>query len=255
MCTPDEAIAELTHVRRHARPEGVPLRTGWSPTVAGGPGRGTRGAYRLGSVRYDVVGLDSPTTTTRCGASAASSSCRADLPQRRPLDPAAQLAVELLLQPHRPLRLRGPRGGQGALLRRRHPAIPGPQLRLPRGRSGLGLHALRGPHRPLGEAQRAGHRVDDPGKLDRAQLLALARSTAAPRSSRRCAAARAWRATPTRRSPAGVDGRRRLLPLRDRAEAGHPRPVRAALLLRLRGRRPDQRVGVQHEGQPHAAPA
>jgi hypothetical protein len=34
---------------------------------------------------------------------------RAELPQRRALDPAAQLAVELLLQPHRSLRLRRPR--------------------------------------------------------------------------------------------------------------------------------------------------
>ena len=37
--------------------------------------------------------------------------------------------------------------------------FPDAQLRVPRGRRGLGVHALRGPHRPLGEAQPPGHRA------------------------------------------------------------------------------------------------
>jgi len=41
-----------------------------------------------------------------------------------------------------------------ALLGGRHAALPRPELRVPRGRRRLGVHALRGPRRPLGQAQR-----------------------------------------------------------------------------------------------------
>src|SRR5438876_650029 len=71
-------------------------------------------------------------------------------------------AVEFLLQPHRPLRLGRPRRLQGALLRRHHPALSRPELRVPRGGRGLGVHALRRSHRPLGQAQSTGARGDEP---------------------------------------------------------------------------------------------
>ena len=45
-------------------------------------------------------------------------------------------------------------------------------------------------------------------------------------------------------------GPRRLLPLRDRAQGRHPRAVRPSLLLRLRGRRSDQRMGLQPRREP-----
>ena len=63
------------------------------------------------------------------------------------------LDLELHVQPHRPPR-RGPAHAvQVALPRRRHPPLPRPQLRVPRGRRGVGRVALRRPRRPLGEAQ------------------------------------------------------------------------------------------------------
>ena len=120
---------------------------------------------------------------------------RAELPQRRALDPPAQLAVELLLQPHRPLRLRRPRGGQGHVPRRRDAALPEPELRLPRGRRGLGVHALRRPDRPLGEAQPAGDREHEseqprPPRAARARAEVRARGGGGSGAARRGARGR-----------------------------------------------------------------
>ena len=170
---------------------------------------------------------------------------RAELPQRRALDPAAQLAVELLLQPHRPLRLRRPRGGQGDLLRRRDAAVPGAELRLPGGRRGLGVHALRRPDRPLGEAQparRSRRRIRATSTRPAARLRAEVRARGAGGGGAPGRGARGrLQLDPDRRRR----GPRRLLPLQDRAQERHPRSVRAALLLRLRGRRSDQRLGLR----------
>ena len=54
---------------------------------------------------YDVIGIDSEHDYDPVWAEVPRAAHRAELPQRRPLDPAPQLTVELLLQPHRPLRL------------------------------------------------------------------------------------------------------------------------------------------------------
>ena len=63
--------------------------------------------------------------------------------------------LELRVQPRRDARREPPRAGQVAVPRWRHPPLPRPQLRVPRGRRGLGRVALRRPRRPLGEAQRS----------------------------------------------------------------------------------------------------
>ena len=66
------------------------------------------------------------------------------------------------LQPYRPFRGGRARGGEGAVPRRRHPALPGSALRLPRRRRRLGLPALRRSDRALGAARRQGHRLHEP---------------------------------------------------------------------------------------------
>jgi predicted TIM-barrel fold metal-dependent hydrolase len=53
--------------------------------------------------------------------------------------------------------------------------------------------------------------------------------------------------TPHRRSR----GPGRLLPVPDREEGGHSRPLRPALLFRLRGGRSGQCLGLQHQGKSH----
>ena len=58
MCTPDEAIAELTHVRRTLGLKAC-LFDGMVPRDVPAALAGEREAYRLGSVRYDVFGIDS----------------------------------------------------------------------------------------------------------------------------------------------------------------------------------------------------
>ena len=89
---------------------------------------------------------------------------RPDLPQLRQQPGPPAVAVELRLQPHRPLRRRGPRGVQGDLPRRRDPALPRAAVRVPRGRGRLGVPALRRPDRALGAAQRQGARADGPAQ-------------------------------------------------------------------------------------------
>ena len=83
----------------------------------------------------------------------------------------------------------------------------------------------------------------NPERLDRAVLLALAEKYGTAAADRggapRRGPGRQRQRHRRRRRP------RRLLALPDRAQGGLSRPVRQALLLRLRGRRSDQRVGVQ----------
>ncbi len=74
--------------------------------------------------------------------------------------------LELRLQPRRHARREPPRARQVAVPRRRHPPVPRPQLRVPRGRRGLGGVALRRPHRALGEAQRRSHAPPRPDNVD-----------------------------------------------------------------------------------------
>ena len=98
------------------------------------------------------------TTTTRSGRSAVEVEHRADLPQHRQQPGAAQLADQLHLQPYRPFRRCRPCRRQGHLPRRRHPALPGAALCLPRRRRRLGLAVVRRSDRALGAAQRQGAR-------------------------------------------------------------------------------------------------
>src|SRR5437773_2198698 len=135
----------------------------------------------------------------------------------------------------------------GSLIRRPIPALPGAELRVPGGRRGLGVHAVRRSHRALGEAEAGCPREHEP-------VAARPRGPAGVRREIR-EAQRAGGGAPRRRP--GRQRRRhrrrgesrRLLALPDHAQARFPRPLRQALLLRLRGRRPDQRVGLQPQGE------
>ena len=85
----------------------------------------------------------------------------------------------------------------------------------------------------------------DPRKLDRALLMSLAEKYGDPDvAGSRCGSTR--RLAGPRPEPDGRRrGSRRLLRVQDQPEAGLDRPLRQAVLLRLRGRRPGHRVGVQ----------
>ena len=161
-----------------------------------------------------------------------------------------------VLQPHRSFRL-GARGLlQGAVARRRDPALSRPRLRVPGRRRRLGDDALRRPHRPLGKAQRRRHPVAEPEDH---------RFRAFPRALREIR-----RAGPSR--GAGVLRREPPLVLRGRPRSGarsrgrmgrerYPRgrglrqDLLPSFLLRLRGRRPRRRRRLRHQGQPRSAPA
>ena len=84
----------------------------------------------------------------------------------------------------------------------------------------------------------------DPRKLDRALLMSLVEKYGDRRHGR--GAARARRLARQRREPDGRHRRsRRLRRLQDHPQGGLGRSLRQAVLLRLRGRRPDERLGVQ----------
>src|SRR6266849_6823694 len=105
---------------------------------------------------------------------------RAELPQRRALDPAPQLAVELLLQPHRPLRVGGRSDGQGPLLRRCHAALSGAELRLPGGRRGWASSLYADLIGHWEKRHRNALENTNPARLDHAALLALAEKYGQP---------------------------------------------------------------------------
>ncbi len=109
---------------------------------------------------------------------------RADLPFERQRPGAAQQPVELRLQPYRPFRRRRPRGRQGHLPRRRDPALPGAQLRLPRRRRRLGRAAVRRSDRALGAPRRPGAEAHAPRQA-RPQASARPRRAARLRRYRR----------------------------------------------------------------------
>ena len=121
--------------------------------------------------------------------------------------------------------------------------FPRARVRPARGRRRLGVPALRRPGRPLGEAQPRRDPAPRPGahRHRRSLLRALraVRRRALPRGPRR-----ASRESFTRLEPEPPVARR-VGGLRHRARGGHPRALRAALLLRLRGRRPDGGLGVR----------
>ena len=96
---------------------------------------------------------------------------------------------------------------------------------------------------------RQAHRAHEPDRLDRGALLELARSTA-----RHGGGGRAPRRGPGRRLEleltGGIEDLDDYFRCKIDAQGGHPRALRPALLLRLRGRRPGQRVGLQPPDQP-----
>ena len=117
--------------------------------------RARRGASRRLEVRRMVrrrSASTATTTTIRCGRSAASfASRRASTTARAPSCSGTRRrtsATTTSATSPPPVEAIG----QGALLRRRDPPLPRAELRLPRGRRGLGLLALRRSHRALGEA-------------------------------------------------------------------------------------------------------
>ncbi len=97
--------------------------------------------------------------------------------------------LELRVQPRRHARREPPRAGEVAVPRRRHPPLPRPQLRVPRGRGRVGGVALRRSRRALREAQRRGDA--------RASTPPTSTGTSSPTSSPATAATgRTWRRSP-----------------------------------------------------------
>ena len=118
--------------------------------------------------------------------------------------------------------------------------FPRAQFRLSRRRRRLGRAAIRRSDRALGAAQRQGARTHGPGKA-RPQAADGPGREARLRRHRRGVA----RARRLARSRGAFDRRarrtRRFRRLQDHPQGGLGRPLRQALLLRLRGRRPDER--------------
>ena len=163
---------------------------------------------------------------------------------------AAQSPDQLHLQPYRPFRRGRARGRQGPVPRRRHAALPRSALRLPRRRRRLGLPALRRPDRALGAARRQGHRSTWIPTSSTASCCAslvdkYGYDEIAAELDKRDGWPAAEEDDPDRRR-AGLD---------DFAACKITRKedwvdlYRHAVLLRLRGRRPDERDGVR-QGQP-----
>ena len=138
---------------------------------------------------------------------------------------------------------------QVAVPRRRHPPVPRAALRVPRGRRGVGVRAVRRPRRPLGEAQpRRDRRRSIPTGSTSTRCMALLRpSTATTRVTARLDELR-----DVLRAPGGAARAARRVRGRASIEHGRrpARPLRAELLLRLRGRRPAGGVGVPRRREP-----
>ena len=171
MHTPEEAIEELRYAGTSSA-----SRPACSPATSCGPCRSSRASTptrALGALpgllrhrqpvrlRPGVAGVHRPRR-------------RAHVPLRARSARAAALGDTPPVQPDRRLR-RGRRGArQVALLRRRDAPVPGPALRVPRGRRHVGAEPLLPHARALGEAQR---------RRDRAPRPAAARHVAASRRS------------------------------------------------------------------------
>ena len=172
MHTPDEAIEELEFVTKQLGAKVCMFGSGVRrpiPHAKGADRRrrplcpGLRSARPRQRVRLRPAVAEVPRARHR-----------ADLPHRRPQLWRAQQPDQLHLQPHRPFRRGRPRRRQGAVPRRRDPALPRSALRVPRRRRRLGLPAVRRPDRALGAARRQGRWQNmDPTKLDRTLLREL----------------------------------------------------------------------------------
>ena len=247
MHTPDEAVAELEHChelgpegRRHPRGR----RCGRSPSRVEAARPGCCPASATGSTPSAST---ASTTTTRCGPGSASCGFAAivhgGLGRPAPFTFTSITSFVSTTSATSPSAMQP--ALQVAVPRRGHHPLPRPEHRVPRVRRRLGLHAAVRHRRALGEAQprRAAGSNLDPALVDWDQLEQLVRRARrrAHRRRRRRRAARepAGRCRPRGRRPttstsSGASGIER--------EARHPRPVRAPLLLRLRGRRPHGRL-------------
>ena len=242
MHTPDEAIAELDHVAG-ARASRWSCCGSLIRPARRRPGRQRRPALarRVGLARR-AGPRQRPRLRPGVGAAAPSSACR---PRSTwaPGARAAQLAVELRLQPHRPLRPGQRSGVQGAVPGRCDPTVSRGALRVPRRRGGLGVPTLADLVGHWEKRNRAGLEATNPTNLDSPLLVALAASygdeaVVAVRRGEACPGR--GLATPSVASTTSTTSRPAASPTR-----GHPPAVRRPFLLRLRGRRPHERLGVQ----------
>ena len=138
---------------------------------------------------------------------------------------------------------------QVAVHGRRDPPLPGPAVRVPRGRRGVGASRSTPTSSVTGRSATGTRSTTSiPNGVDQellSELLAQYGSAASTNSSTRPAARAAER-------PEDLD---EWAACEIEDERRHPRPVRAELLLRLRGRRPADRERVQHQAQSRSARA
>ena len=250
MYTPEEAIEELEFAVEAARLQG---RDGGRPDAAAACRRSPRSSPEASKLVewYDVDRpRQRPTTTTRCGRSAASCS----------IAPSFHNGARSILLRNSPSNFCYNHIGHfasaghavakalffGGVTRRF------PDLNFAFLEGGVGwacmLYADLIGH--WEKRNRQALESTNPSKLDRGRLLELAQKYGQPGGGRGGAPRRGAGGRLELHADRRRRGPRRLLPLQDRAQGGHPRPLRAALLLRLRGRRSDQRLGLQPQGQP-----
>ena len=136
MHTPDEAIAELEFVTKQLGSKVGMFGSNMAAQGAGGRGQRPRHRALCGVVRRarhrQRIRLRPGLGEMRRARH------RADLPQRQQQPGSAAVADQFHLQPYRPFRRGRACDRQGDLPRRRHPALPGTALCLPRRRRRLG---------------------------------------------------------------------------------------------------------------------
>ena len=93
----------------------------------------------------------------------------------------------------------------------------------------------------------------NPANIDRELLTRLFREYGGPDVTDKIEHLTKPREKPVASHRRSGSGARRFRGLRDRASGGYPRSLRPTLLLRLRVRRPDQRMGIQRKGNPFSA--
>ena len=230
MHTPDEAVDELEHAARSS----ASGRGAWPASCSARSRRSADADPELAqyAVWTDTFGLDSAydydPVWQKCrelGIAPAFHSAADGL-----AEPGVDL--ELRVQPRRHARREPPRAGQVAVPRRRHPPLPRPQLRVPRGRRGVGGRRSTPTSSGTGRSATATRmrRLDPDARRPGRVRRAASRATAA--SGRR------WRRPPTtlpgRRTSTRSTSSRRAASSGRRTSASCSVP----LLLRLRGRRP-----------------
>ena len=141
MNTPAQAVAEAEYAVRELGAKSV-LMAGYARRPIGSrwvPARHVRARQRL-RLRPALGGVRRPRR-------------RAGSAQRVAAAPRHAVDLELRVQPRQRPRRRARVAVQVAVPRRRHPSVPRAAHRLPRGRRGVGVRAVRRARRSLGEAQ------------------------------------------------------------------------------------------------------